>query len=228
MAKIVNNHGKLLLYTNNILKKLGLKIISIQARPKQKMLSKQEIEKWGLILGRELHLVYTDVLWLENLLEFGKKHPDIAQKFASAFNYLNKLLYDSLYFKICRLLDEGKDVVSLPLLFKRCGHDHGEKWKEIKSNEIFIKVQKFRHKMLAHLDEKLALNQDSTDHFYESNKVYLSSIDEFLVIINESLEKVYESIDCPTVHIGLGKGPETEELRKILHFLEVSYNSLSV
>jgi hypothetical protein len=127
------------------------------------------------------------------------------------------MFFDRLYFKIYRLLDNRQDVMSLRTLFVQSGLE--QEWNVIKENETFIKVKAWRHKMLAHLDKELALDAALSLQFYEENKVYLPQIDAFLSEVNKALENLYDTIGCPTRHIGLGDSAESREFREMLYSL---------
>jgi DNA-binding phage protein len=192
-----------------------LKISKFENETNDTQLSKEDIEKYGYILGRELHLTYLDVACLEHLLDFiEENNEEILKKHIHIIDYFMRIFFDRLYIKIFRLLDQGADVVSFYFLFQRSGQKH--LWTEISTNKSFKKVKKWRNKMLAHFDKGYALNDELALQSYNDNKLDLHEINSFLSVVKHSLESLFDATGRSTWLFGLGDTAESREFREML------------
>ncbi len=174
----------------------------------------EDLEKWSEKIGAYLHLIYADVLCIEYHLSFFKERSLPEKKYVSIFNHFHRLFWDSLYLKIYKLLDQRREVLSLPNFFIKCGQK--EILEELKKNVVVKKIRAKRSSKIAHSSLKLALNHSADSLFYEQNKLNLSDIHSLLKTVQSKFEQVLSEKGFPILHYALGKCNESSEFKKLL------------
>jgi hypothetical protein len=168
-------------------------------------MNKETLNKEIDVLGKELALLeITKIAYKEWINQIDSRR-DIYEEYPELFFLIRKSFYDQIIFSLSRLIDSSTGTLSIKKLLRRhismkdsLSGEGKKALSKIDESKFFKKIKLIRDRLnRAHIDEKIALDQEEYNKIVEQCKIDFAEIEEAITELKKYLAIISDRLDMP-------------------------------